>query len=174
MKKIRTDDILNRNKDVYKSFLIAWGSKHISVQCLLLSWRLYLQVKAWDQKMRLFVNRGFGMKLEHIKFPKSLRSFFVWLGFETNLRLIFLFQNFLDICSSCIVRDFDSLIGVYILEASVSLSRYQALRKELVTKIFSPEFMDRLDLEIRCLFLQPLNEQVYHKARPFYEQNFSL
>ena len=61
--------------------------------------------------------------------------------------LIF-FQNFLDICSSCLIRDFDSLAGAYILETAVALAKYQALRLELVSKIFSPEFMDRLDAEI--------------------------
>lgn len=57
-------------------------------------------------------------------------------------------QKFLDICSSCITRDFDSLLGIHIIESALSLARYQALRLELVAKIFSPEFMDRLDSEI--------------------------
>jgi hypothetical protein len=40
------------------------------------------------------------------------------------------------------------LFGAYILESSISLARFHALRPELVAKIFSPEFMDRLDVEI--------------------------
>ena len=40
------------------------------------------------------------------------------------------------------------MAGAYILETAVALAKYQALRLELVSKIFSPEFMDRLDAEI--------------------------
>ena len=55
---------------------------------------------------------------------------------------------FLDVASSCLERDFDSLSGMNIITTAIILAKYGRLERQLTSKIFSVEFMDKLDMEI--------------------------
>ena len=51
-------------------------------------------------------------------------------------------------CSSCLQRDFDTQIGLHAIQIATILAKYGKLNKELISRIFSVEFMDKLDDEI--------------------------
>ena len=55
---------------------------------------------------------------------------------------------FLDLCTSCLQRDFDTQIGLHVIEIATILAKYGKLNKDLTSKIFSIEFLDKLDNEI--------------------------
>ena len=51
-------------------------------------------------------------------------------------------------CSSCLQRDFDTQIGLHVIEIATILARHGKLSRELTSKIFSVEFLDKIDYEI--------------------------
>ena len=54
----------------------------------------------------------------------------------------------MDLSSSCLERDFDSQNCMQVLQVAMILAKYGKLNRELTSRIFSVEFLDKIDDEI--------------------------
>ena len=55
---------------------------------------------------------------------------------------------FLDLCTSCLQRDFDTVICLNVVEMAAQMAAKGKFDKNLASRIFSVEFLDRIDDEI--------------------------
>ncbi|XP_075234670.1 FAST kinase domain-containing protein 1, mitochondrial [Lycorma delicatula] len=63
-------------------------------------------------------------------------------------------ESFCKFAASIVLRDADYLSGLVLLQAALSLSSYNSLSNDIIKYIFTIEFLDQLDYEIRHGYLK--------------------
>lgn len=74
-----------------------------------------------------------------------------YLSLETSFKVKLNFlpdSEFLQICDQCLLRDFHCLRGYDAIQSGVTLCRFNGLSPQYTAKIFSPDFMAKLDAEV--------------------------
>ena len=60
-------------------------------------------------------------------------------------------QAFFELCSTCLQRDFDTILCSHVINMALQMAAKGKLDKNLTIKIFSVEFLDKIDSEIEQL-----------------------